>query len=185
MPNWCRYRIFLFQGDVVGLSLATCYEASKSYAPTCNLITTIESSMWWFLDGITLLSKILNQIAFLVDFSSLQPPNENRQLRLMKPYHWGRLLVHYPKPFQKSSCLKPCRVIASSKPFEGCLSIWHIFANLEQEWRYPLQPWRYCDSRIAKDRFQWPLLGRYLLEVYLALHPLDSPCAYHAPLAIM
>jgi hypothetical protein len=40
------------------------------------------------------------------------------------------------------------------------------------------------DSRVAIDRFQWPLLGRYLLEVYLALYPLDSPCASHALLAI-
>jgi hypothetical protein len=34
---------FLFGSDVVGLSVATCYGASKSYAPTHTLITTIES----------------------------------------------------------------------------------------------------------------------------------------------
>jgi hypothetical protein len=32
-------------------------------------------------------SKILNQIAFFSDFSSLRPLGENRQLRLMKPHH--------------------------------------------------------------------------------------------------
>jgi hypothetical protein len=36
------------------------------------------------------------------------------------------------------------------------------------------------DSRVAIDHFQWHLLGRYLLEVYLAPHSLDSPCASHA-----
>jgi hypothetical protein len=32
-------KFFLFGGDVVGLSVAICYGASKSYAPTCNLAT--------------------------------------------------------------------------------------------------------------------------------------------------
>jgi hypothetical protein len=36
-PNWRRYQIFLFKGDVVGLSVVTCYEASTSYAPTHDL----------------------------------------------------------------------------------------------------------------------------------------------------
>jgi hypothetical protein len=35
---------FLFGGDAVGLSIATRYGASKSYAPTHNLVTTLESS---------------------------------------------------------------------------------------------------------------------------------------------
>jgi hypothetical protein len=30
---------FLFGGDAVGLSVAICYGAFKSYAPTCNLAT--------------------------------------------------------------------------------------------------------------------------------------------------
>jgi hypothetical protein len=41
------------------------------------------------------------------------------------------------------------------------------------------------DSHVAIDCFQWPLLGHYLLEVYLTPHSLDSPCASHTLLAIM
>jgi hypothetical protein len=73
-PIWRRYWIFWFGGDVARLSVAIHYGASKSDAPTCNLVTTIEYSLWWFLDGITFLSKDLNQIAVLVDFSSLLNP---------------------------------------------------------------------------------------------------------------
>jgi hypothetical protein len=40
------------------------------------------------------------------------------------------------------------------------------------------------DSRVAIDRFQWYLLGHYLLDVYLTPHPLDSPYTSHALLAI-
>jgi hypothetical protein len=38
-PNRCHYQIFLFGGDAAGLSVAICYGASKSYAPTRNLAT--------------------------------------------------------------------------------------------------------------------------------------------------
>jgi hypothetical protein len=68
-PKWCHYQILLFGSDVVGLNVATRYGASKCYAPTRNLITTIES-LWWFIDGIMLPSMILNQIASLrISFS--------------------------------------------------------------------------------------------------------------------
>jgi hypothetical protein len=40
------------------------------------------------------------------------------------------------------------------------------------------------DSCVPIDHFQWPLLGRYLFEVYLAPHPLDSLCASHVLLAV-
>jgi hypothetical protein len=69
-PNWHRYRIALFGGDVAGLSVAPHYGASKCYGPTRNLLITIESPWWWFLDGITLLSTVLNQAAsLLISFS--------------------------------------------------------------------------------------------------------------------
>jgi hypothetical protein len=42
---------------------------------------------------------------------------------------------------------------------------------------YPIQP---CCHRMLR----WPLLDCYLLELYLAPHPLDSPCASHVLLAI-
>jgi hypothetical protein len=34
------------------------------------------------------------------------------------------------------------------------------------------------------DHCQWPLIGRYLFKAHLITHPLDSPCASHALLAI-
>jgi hypothetical protein len=43
---------FLFGGDVVGLSIATRYGASKSDAPTRNLVTTIEFSCDGSLSGL-------------------------------------------------------------------------------------------------------------------------------------
>jgi hypothetical protein len=51
-PNLCRYRIFLFEGDAARLSIAPHYGASKSYSPTRNLITTIESSCDVSLSGL-------------------------------------------------------------------------------------------------------------------------------------
>jgi hypothetical protein len=93
-------RFFLFRGDIIGLIIATRYGVFKPYAPTRNLITTIESSLWWFLVVITLPSKILNQFAFLVDFSSLWTPYENCQLCLTQPHHWERLLFHCPETYQ-------------------------------------------------------------------------------------
>jgi hypothetical protein len=62
---------FLFGGDTIGLSVAIRYGSSKSYASTHNLVTTIESPLGGFLVVITLPSKNFNQIAILVDFSSL------------------------------------------------------------------------------------------------------------------
>jgi hypothetical protein len=73
-PKRCHYQILLLGCDVVGLSVATHYGPFKCYAPTRNLITTIESSLWWFLVVIRFPSKILNQIALLTDFSSLLNP---------------------------------------------------------------------------------------------------------------
>jgi hypothetical protein len=50
--NQRRYQIFLFGGDVDGISIATHYGASESYSPTRNLITTIESSCDSSLSGL-------------------------------------------------------------------------------------------------------------------------------------
>jgi hypothetical protein len=55
----------LFGGDIAWLSVAIRYGASKSDAPTHNLISTIESLLWWFLDMITLPSKNSNQNALV------------------------------------------------------------------------------------------------------------------------
>jgi hypothetical protein len=92
-------RFSLFGGDAIGSSVVTHYGVSKCYAPSSNLVTIIESSLWWFL-VITLPSKILDQIAFLMNFSSLWTLYENRQLHFTQPHHWGRLLFHCPKTYQ-------------------------------------------------------------------------------------
>jgi hypothetical protein len=80
--NWRHYQFFLFGGDAAGLSVAIHYGASKSYAPTHNLISTIESPLWWFLDVIMLPSKNLNQITFRADFFFL------RMLRASRSKTW-------------------------------------------------------------------------------------------------
>jgi hypothetical protein len=95
--NWRHYQFFLFGGDAAELSVVIRYGASKRYASTRNLITTIESSCDGSLSGLLCWARILNQIAILTDFSSLWTPLENRQLCLMQPHHWGRLLFHFPK----------------------------------------------------------------------------------------
>jgi hypothetical protein len=51
------------------------------------------------LMGLRFRARFQSKLPFWADFSSLWPPNENHQLRLMKPYRWGRLLVHYLKTF--------------------------------------------------------------------------------------
>jgi hypothetical protein len=43
----------LFAGDIAGLSVAIRYGASKSDAPTHNLVNIIRSFLWRFLDAIT------------------------------------------------------------------------------------------------------------------------------------
>jgi hypothetical protein len=58
------HQILLFGGDIVGLSIATRYGASKSYAPTRNLCDD-------FLLGLRFRANFLNQIAFMADFFSL------------------------------------------------------------------------------------------------------------------
>jgi hypothetical protein len=132
--------------------------------------------VWWHFVWITFLSWILNQIVVLADFSSLWTLFENRQLCLTQPHSWGRLLFHCPKnllghPLVQSLANLSFRASLSKV---GCRL--PIIANLEPKWRY-------TDSHVAINRFLWPLVGRYLLEVYLTPHSLNSPCASHALLA--
>jgi hypothetical protein len=114
------------------LSAATHYGAFGINAPILNLANYhhILSVMVPFV--ITFPSKTLSQVAFFGGFLFPQTQNENRQLCLTKPHCCGRLLAHYLKPFQQSSCSKPGQIIASSEPFLGYLPVWHICANLEQ-----------------------------------------------------
>jgi hypothetical protein len=127
----------LFRGDADGLSVAIRYGASKSRVPTHNLVTIIESFLWWPFVGILLLSKRLNQLAILVDSSSLWTPYENRQLHLTQPHRWGRLLFRCPKLIKPSSCLKPCQLVVLSKSFQGWLPIAHFhqpWARVKVSW---------------------------------------------------
>jgi hypothetical protein len=98
--NWRHYQFFLFGGDAAGLSVAIPYGASKSDAPTRNLITTIESSCDGSLSRLCFWARILNQIAILTVFSSFWIPYENRQLRLTQSHRWGRLLFHCPETYR-------------------------------------------------------------------------------------
>jgi hypothetical protein len=95
-----------------------------------------------------------------------------------------KILVSLPqKPIKLSSCSKPCCFIISSESFQGCLPVAHF-----------CQPWaRVYESlttlkipmiTVLLSIIRWPLLDRYLLEVYLTPHSSDSPCASHIMLAI-
>jgi hypothetical protein len=77
---------FLFGGDTIGLSVETCYRASKSDAPTRNLATyhQILFVMAFCCDYVY--EPDLEPNCHLADFSSLLPPDENCPLCLMKPH---------------------------------------------------------------------------------------------------
>jgi hypothetical protein len=87
-------KFFLFGGDAVGLSVAICYGASKSYAPTCNLATYHRILFVMPFCWITLPSKILNQVATL-RISFPQPRMSIVIPFVMKPYRWRRLSDNY------------------------------------------------------------------------------------------
>jgi hypothetical protein len=90
----------LLEGDVAGLSIAIHYRASKSDAPTRNLVTIIESSCDGSLSRLRFWARILNQIAILTVFSTFWILYESRQLCLKQSHHWGRLLFHCPETYQ-------------------------------------------------------------------------------------
>jgi hypothetical protein len=69
-----------------------------------------------------------------------------------------------------SSCLKPCRLIALSEPFQGCCRYSTFLPTLSQSECVLCNLEGTCDGRIAINRFHWPLLGHYLLEVFHLVH---------------
>jgi hypothetical protein len=134
-PKWHHYQILLFWGDVVGLSVATHYGASKCYAPTHNLVTIIKSFLWLLLVRITLPSKISNHMAVWVDFFSLWTPYENHQLHLKQPHCWGRLLLHYLKTYQVVLLFETLPLRASlSKVVAGILCFCQPWARVKVSW---------------------------------------------------
>jgi hypothetical protein len=84
-PNRSRYQIFLFGGDAARLSIATRYEAFKSYSPTRNLITTIESSCDGSLSGLRFQARFEPSHRFGGFFLPLNPICES-STRLTQPH---------------------------------------------------------------------------------------------------
>jgi hypothetical protein len=138
---------------------------------------TIESSMWLFLDGITFPNKILNQIAFW----QISPPFD-LPMRIVNST-WCNLIIEEDCWFiiwnPSSSPL-----VRDFAPSSLQASLSNVVCQYSTLLPTLSQGEGTRDSCVAIDRFQWPLLGHYLLEVYLAPHSLDSPCASHIMLAI-
>jgi hypothetical protein len=106
-------------------------------------------------------------------------------------------------PFDKTSSLGEFLSVIYPQNLSCRPLIWNLAdlsprASLSKVvWRYStFMPtlsqgeWIHCNLEDTRDRhvainfFQWPLLGHYLLEVYLAPYSLDSRCASHALLVI-
>jgi hypothetical protein len=139
--------------------------------------------MWWFFVGITLSSKIWTKWPFWWILPSFEP-----RMKIVDPLDASsslrKIVVSLPqKPIRLSSCSKHCRFIILSESFQNYLSGGHF-----------CQPWARVYEFLVTLKIHmitmllsivwWPLLDRYLLEVYLTPHSSDSPCAPHVVLAI-
>jgi hypothetical protein len=176
----------LFGGDADGLSIAICYGASKSYAPTHNIATY---------------HQILLVMALCCDYVSEQnfEPSciygrflfslnvESFELKTWVIYH----LI-------KSSrrCFWYCAFLLSPLKFDGTASshfsiapyhmhhLTSVFITLSKS----VSVWCNLEcilyNLVVIECFRWPLLDCCLLELYLAPHPLDSPWVSHIPLTI-
>jgi hypothetical protein len=171
-------RFFLFGGDVVGLSIAIHYGASKIYAPTHNLAT-----YHW----------ILFVMAFCCDYFSEQKFKPNclyarflflRMLRASRSKTW--VIYHLIKSSQccfwyRTFMLNPLKFygITSSLALHHTICI--ILYNLVviECFCWPLLDCYLLELYLVIECFRWPLLDCYLLELYLVPHPLDSPCVSH------
>jgi hypothetical protein len=122
-PNWHHYQILQFGGDVVGLSVATHYGASKCCAPTHNhnQIPFVMVSWWDYAS-----EHGFEPSCHFADFFFLDP-----QMRIIKSA-LRNLIVEEdccfmaPKPIKTSPCSKPCQLIILSESFQGCLSVAHF-----------------------------------------------------------
>jgi hypothetical protein len=139
---------------------------------------TIESFLWWLFVVITLPSKVFERnCAFWWISPPIEPVWELSTLldaisslwKVVGSLHWN----------------------PSSSPLVRYLAASSLRASLSKVvcWYSTFLPTLSQgdgtrDSHVAIDRFQWPLLGHYPLELYLTPHPLDSPCASHALLAM-
>jgi hypothetical protein len=105
---------------------------------------TLATSLWWFpVWWFCFWERPRVKLTFWRNLTSLE-----FRMRIVtscdKPHFLEKVCwFSTSKPFMSSSYLKPCRLIVSSEPFQGCLLVEHIFVNLEPELLYPLQSWRY------------------------------------------
>jgi hypothetical protein len=139
--------------------------------------------MWWLFVRITLPSKIWTKWPFW----QISPPFEPR-MRIVNPLDatssLRKIVVSLlQKSIRLSSCLKPCCFIISSESLQGCLPV----AHFRQTWARvyeSLATLKIPMITVLLSIVWWPLLDRYLLEVYLTPHSSESPCASHVLLAI-
>jgi hypothetical protein len=162
--NWHRYRKILLGGVIVGLSVATRYGDSKINAPISNL-TSYHRILCVMVPSCDHASeRDLEPSCLMADFLSLWPPYENSHLHSTKPHLWINFVGSLP---WNLSCHPLVWNLVN-------LSLWASLSKVVCQYstflptlsqseciHYNLEGTR--DSHIAIDRFQWPLLGCYLL----------------------
>jgi hypothetical protein len=159
---------------------------SKRYAPTYNLATY---------------HRILFAMAFYCDYISEQKFWTNlhlwqisflRMLRASRSKTW--VIYSLIKSFR--CCIQYHAFLLNPLKFDGiasshfCIAPYHMHHLTSAFITLSKSASIWCNlecilyNLIAIECFRWPLLDCYPLELYLAPHPLDSPCASHALLAI-
>jgi hypothetical protein len=130
--NWRHYQFFLFGGDAAGLSVAIRYGASKSDAPTYNLVTTIESSCDGFLSGFHFQAGFWTKLSFW----RISPPFEPR-LRIVNSA-WHNLIVVEdccfisPKTYQVILLFKTLPTYRFERVFSRLVAVAPLLPTLSQ-----------------------------------------------------
>jgi hypothetical protein len=184
-------RFFLFRGDVDGLSVVIHYRAFKSYAHTRNL-ASYHRILLVMVPGCDYVSEqsfepncLYGRLLFSSNVESFLLKNlgdllfdqvilmlflVSRILAQSTKIWWHGIVIflHCTMPYASSHKHKLTGVfITLSKSVGICCNLECILYNF-----------------VVIECFWWPLLDCYLLELYLAPHPLDSPCASHVSLTI-
>ncbi len=122
----------------------------------------------------TFLSKTLSHVNFLTEPLLPRILYENRQLCLTKPHLWRNLVGSLP---QNHSCHPLVWNLVDLSPWASVSKVvcrystfLPILSHIEC---FHCNPKVECDSCVAIDCFQWPLLGRYLRWVLFAPHSMD------------
>jgi hypothetical protein len=176
----------MFGGDVVGLSIAIHYGAFKSYVPTRNL---------------AIYHRILFAMAFCCDYVSEQKfwtklPlwqisfSSNVESFLLKnlgdlPFDQVILMLYLVSSIltQSTKIWRYC-IIAFLHCTIPYASSRKCVYNLERECKYLVQSYMYPIQPCCHRMLSLASSGLLPLELYLAPHPLDLPCASHVMLAI-